>query len=142
MKGDRLPNSNVEERQMPENRSGLVKHADAVERQTVSAGRATEMQVLIGTEDGARNFAMRRFIMGAGGGMPRHVNQVEHEQYVLRGRARIGVGDEVYEVGCGDAVFIPAGVSHSYHVLDPPFEFLCVVPCVSDSIRLVDPEDR
>ena len=93
---------------------------------------------LIGPEDGAPNFAMRRFIMGAGGGMPRHTNEVEHEQYVLQGRARIGIGERVVEVEAGDVVYIPARQPHFYEVLEAPFEFLCVVPNREDEIRLVD----
>lgn len=119
-------------------RGGRVKSADAVERRSVPAGAATEMQVLIGPDDGAPNFAMRRFIMGTGGGMPRHTNEVEHEQYVLQGRARIGIGERVVEVEAGDVVYIPAHQAHFYEVLDAPFEFLCVVPNEDDEIRLVD----
>jgi len=63
--------------------AGVVKQAGAVPRQYVSAGTATETQVLLGPDDGAPHFAMRRFIMGAGGGMPRHTNAVEHEQLSL-----------------------------------------------------------
>lgn len=117
---------------------GRVKSADAVERCSVAAGAATEMQVLIGPEDGAPNFAMRRFIMGIGGGIPRHTNEVEHEQYVLAGRARIGIGDRVVEVETGDVVYIPARQPHFYEVLEAPFEFLCMVPNRKDEIRLVD----
>src|SRR6185503_946749 len=83
-----------------------VKRAEAVERKPVAAGRATEVQVLVGPGDGAPNFALRRFIMGSGGGMPRHTNLVEHEQYVLTGRARITVGDQVHEVGAGNTLYI------------------------------------
>ena len=54
-----------------------------------------------GAGDGAPHFAMRKFSMGAGGGMPRHTNQVEHEQYVLAGRARVTVGDGAHEVAAG-----------------------------------------
>ena len=67
-----------------------VQQADSLPRQEVKAGTGTEMQVLIGSDQGP-NFAMRRFIMGEGGGMPRHTNTVEHEQYVLCGRAAISV---------------------------------------------------
>ena len=117
---------------------GRVNSADAVERQIVAAGTATEMQVLIGPDDGAPNFSMRRFIMGEGGGMPRHTNEIEHEQYVLEGRARIGIGDRIVEVEAGDVVYIPARRPHFYEVLDAPFEFLCVIPNRDDQIRLVE----
>ena len=116
---------------------GVVKPADSVERTPVAAGRATEMQVLLGASDGAPSFAMRRFIMGAGGGMPRHTNRVEHEQYVLRGRARIAVGDDVHEVAAGDVLYIPAGTPHSYEVVEGPFEFLCMVPNREDRIEIL-----
>lgn len=104
--------------------------------EAVAAGTATERQVLIGADTGP-NFQMRRFIMQPGGGMPRHTNTVEHEQYVLKGRASVGIGDEVFEVSEGDAVFIPAGVPHWYRASDSgPFEFLCMVPNLPDRIEL------
>ena len=117
---------------------GVVRSADAVKRDVVAAGTATEMQVLVGPEQGAPNFVLRRFIMGAGGGMPRHTNLVEHEQYVLRGRARITIGDSVYEVAPDRTLFIPAGAVHSYEVLEAPFEFLCVVPNAPDKVTIVE----
>jgi quercetin dioxygenase-like cupin family protein len=117
---------------------GVVKRADEVPTRRVEAGTATQTQVLLGPEDGAPGFAMRRFIMGEGGGMPRHTNAVEHEQYVLRGRARVSVGDEAHEVTEGNVLFIPAGVPHSYQVLEAPFEFLCMVPNRPDRIELLE----
>lgn len=120
--------------------SGIVRRAEAVERREVAAGAATQTQVLIGPEDGASNFAMRRFIMGEGGGMPRHTNAVEHEQFVLRGRARVGIGERVYDVGPEDVVYIPAGVPHFYEVVEAPFEFLCMVPNAPDRVEILDRE--
>ncbi len=113
----------------------VVRPADAVPRVVVEAGRDTAIQVLLGPEEGASNFVMRRFIMEPGGGIPTHSNDVEHEQYVLRGRARITVGEDVHEVGPDDTLYIPAGLTHSYEVLDGPFEFLCVVPNVPDRLH-------
>ena len=118
--------------------SPRVKNAGDVERRPVAAGSRAWSQVLIGEEDGAPHFALRRFVMEEGGGMPRHVNDVEHEQYVLRGRARVGIGEAVHEVGPDDVLFIPAGIPHSYDVVEAPFEFLCVVPSAPDSIRILD----
>jgi len=117
-----------------------VKKINDIPVEKVSAGTSVSRQVLIGPGEGP-NFAMRRFIMGPGGGIPAHTNAVEHEQFVLRGRARIGIGDDVFEVGQGDVLFIPAGVPHWYEVTgDESFEFLCMVPNLDDTISLVEPK--
>ena len=115
-----------------------VKHAVEVEAKNVAAGRDTMIQVLISAQEGP-NFALRRFTMQRGGGMPLHTNTVEHEQYVLRGHAKIGIGEETYEVRAGDVVFIPEGAPHFYQNLgDEPFEFLCIIPNKEDKITILD----
>ena len=115
-----------------------VKHASDVEAKEVTAGKDTKIQVLISSQEGP-NFALRKFSMLPGGGMPRHTNTVEHEQYVLRGRAKIGIGDEIHEVKAGDVVLIPDGMVHSYeNIGEEPFEFLCIVPNKEDKITIVD----
>ena len=117
--------------------SKFVRHVVDVDAQEVSAGTGTSRQVLIGSNEGP-NFALRRFIMEPGGGMPRHTNAVEHEQYVLQGRARIGIDDEVFEVQRDDVVFIPAGAPHWYESIgDEPFVFLCAVPNKEDRIEII-----
>ncbi len=115
---------------------GVVKRSTDVPCAPVAAGTATETAVLIGPDDGAPNFAMRRFTMGERGGMPRHTNLVEHEQYVVRGRAKVTVGDTVHRVEEGDVLLIPGGTPHSYDVVQAPFEFLCIVPNREDRIDL------
>lgn len=111
----------------------------SVPMEPVPAGKGTRRQVLIGPDEGP-NFALRKFIMDPGGGMPLHTNQVEHEQYVLRGRARVTIGEETLEVEKDDVVFIPGGVPHSYQALgEEPFEFLCVVPNLPDQTRILEP---
>jgi len=115
-----------------------VKHADQVPYQPVAAGKDTTIQILISPEEGP-HFAMRRFTMKPGGGMPKHTNAVEHEQYVLQGRARIAIGEETYEVSAGDVVFIPAGVPHWYkNIGDEDFVFLCLVPNLPDEIEILE----
>ena len=114
-----------------------VKHAGEMKAETVGAGKGTTRQVLISSEEGP-HFALRRFIMEPGGGMPRHTNTVEHEQYVLRGSAKIGLGDEVIEVKKDDVVYIPAGLPHWYEAQgSEPFEFLCIVPNLPDKIEVL-----
>lgn len=117
-----------------------VKHSREVPAQAVRAGEKTTIQVLISAQEGP-NFALRRFVMEPGGGMPNHTNTVEHEQYVLRGRARIGIGAEQFEVRAGDVVFIPAGAPHWYqNVGEEDFEFLCIVPNQPDEITVLGGE--
>jgi quercetin dioxygenase-like cupin family protein len=114
-----------------------LKRVDDVPRETVAAGKGTAKQVLIGPDEGP-NFSLRRFIMEPGGGIPNHTNTVEHEQYVLRGRARVGLGDRVVDVRAGDVVYIAAGTPHWYQVQgNETFEFLCVVPNLPDKMEMV-----
>jgi quercetin dioxygenase-like cupin family protein len=115
-----------------------VKHAVDVEAKEVANAKDTKIQVLISSQEGP-NFALRKFSMQKGGGMPRHTNTVEHEQYVLRGEAAITIGDETHHVNAGDVVFIPEGVVHSYqNTGNEPFEFLCIIPNKEDKIVVVD----
>jgi quercetin dioxygenase-like cupin family protein len=115
-----------------------IKHVKDVPPQAVKAGELTSIQVLISAQEGP-NFAMRRFVMEPGGGMPRHTNTVEHEQYVLQGLARVGIGEEEFQVKAGDVVFIPQGIPHWYrNVGKDNFEFLCLIPNKPDEIKLVD----
>ena len=114
-----------------------VKHSTDVEAKNVAAGKDTTIQVLISSQEGP-NFALRKFSMQQGGGMPRHTNMVEHEQYVLRGEATITISDETHHVKTGDVVVIPAGALHSYeNTGSGPFEFLCIVPNKEDVIKIV-----
>ena len=70
--------------------------------------------------------------------MPLHTNAVQHEQYVLQGRARVRIGDKEIIVEKDDVVFIPAGSPHSYESIgDIDFIFLCMVPNRADSIDLI-----
>ena len=115
-----------------------VKHAADVEAKNVAAGKDTTIQVLISSQEGP-NFALRKFSMQPGGGMPRHTNTLEHEQYVLRGEATITIGDETHHVKTGDVVFIPEGVVHSYqNTGGEPFEFLCIIPNREDKIVIME----
>jgi quercetin dioxygenase-like cupin family protein len=111
-----------------------VQHVNDVPATPVKAGDQTTIQVLLQ----GPNFAMRRFVMQVGGGMPEHTNTVEHEQYVLRGKARISIDGEEFDVQAGDVVFIPEGVAHWYQNRgEENFEFLCMIPNKPDEVRLV-----
>ena len=115
-----------------------IKHSKEIGAENVAAGSKTSRQILISSDE-APNFAMRKFILLPGGSMPNHTNTVEHEQYVLNGRAEISIGDKIYCVQRDDVVFIPADIPHSYKVIgNEPFEFLCIVPNKPDEIKFVE----
>ncbi|EJN59712.1 cupin domain-containing protein [Halogranum rubrum] len=117
----------------------VVKRARDVEYEPVSAADGMSKAVLIDESDGAPHFAIRRFRLEAGASVPKHTNEVEHEQYVLAGEYTVGIGEEEYTVAAGDSLLIPAGTVHWYRN-DGELEgaFLCAVPNGDDSIDLLD----
>ncbi len=117
----------------------LVRRDDEIEYEPVDAADGLEKGVLIADDHGAPNFAIRRFTLAPGGEVPKHTNDVEHEQYVLAGEYTVGIGDEVYEVEAGDSLFIPAGTVHWYrNEGDEPGAFICAVPNGDDEIQLLE----
>jgi len=113
---------------------------EKVNSEPIKTGQGVSRKMLISPEVGP-NFAMRQFSIEPKGFMPLHTNLVEHEQYVLRGRAQLELGDEKVVVQAGDVVFIPAGLPHSYVNLgQEPFEFLCLVPNKEDQTEMVKPK--
>ncbi len=116
----------------------LHKKLDAVEAIPQIAGKGVSMKMLL-SPDESPNFAMRNFSIEAGGHMPLHTNTVEHEQYVLSGRALVKIGDETFEAGAGDILLIPAGEAHCYETIgDEPYSFLCLVPKGEDCIEIIE----
>ena len=115
----------------------LVRRAAAVEYESVDAGEGVSKGVLVDESDGAPNLALRRFTIAPGGEIPRHTNEIEHEQYVLAGEYTVGIGDEEHTVSAGDSLLIPAGVVHWYrNEGETEGAFICAVPNGDDEIRL------
>lgn len=115
----------------------IHKKIDTVDAMPQKAGKGVGMKMLL-SPDESPNFAMRNFTIEAGGHMPMHTNSVEHEQYVLAGRALVKIGNEEFEAGAGDVLLIPAGVAHSYETVgDETYSFLCLVPKGEDCIKMI-----
>ncbi len=107
-----------------------VKPAGKLRPKKVENAVKTEIEWLVDRHDGAPNFEMRRFRIRPGGSIPRHYHpEIEHEQYVLRGSYRVGIGKKVHQVKAGDSIFIPQGTPHWYkNTGKATAEFLCIVP--------------
>jgi quercetin dioxygenase-like cupin family protein len=115
----------------------LHKNIQDIETMAQSAGKGVGMKMLL-SPDESPNFAMRNFTIDAGGFMPLHTNSVEHEQFVISGKALVTVGDEKFEASAGDILLIPAGAAHSYETLgDETYSFLCLVPKAEDTITVL-----
>lgn len=114
----------------------LQKELINIEAVPQKAGRGVSMRMLISSNE-APHFAMRNFIIEPNGFMPLHTNSVEHEQYVLSGRAKVIIDDKSLEAKAGDILYIPAGVEHSYETIgNEAYSFLCLVPNKQDTITL------
>lgn len=117
----------------------VVKRASDVTYETVGAADGMSKGVLIDDSDGAPTFAVRRFVLEPDASVPKHTNEVEHEQYVLSGSYTVGIEGEEYEVAAGDSLLIPAGAVHWYrNDSDEEGAFLCAVPNGDDSIELLE----
>ncbi len=115
----------------------MIKNVNEFKEQKVDAGEGVSIQVLISSDE-APHFAMRKFRIKRGGFMPYHTNSVEHEQYVLNGKAKVIIDGKEFTAKKDDRLFIPAGVPHSYEVIgDEDYEFLCLVPNLEDRIEIV-----
>jgi quercetin dioxygenase-like cupin family protein len=115
---------------MKDAKHAVVRPMSEVANTPVERSRGATIQVLIGPDEGAPRFFMRRFTIEPGGRIPKHRHEdIEHQQVVLEGEMAIGLDDDERVVRAGDTVFIPAGVAHWYeNRTASPIRFLCVVP--------------
>ena len=87
------------------------------------------IRVLIGPDDGARNFFMRRFRIVPGGHTPYHAHDREHEIFVLKGPAELMTAKGPRPLNSGDVVFLQSGEKHQFRNNgDTDIAFLCLVP--------------
>jgi quercetin dioxygenase-like cupin family protein len=121
----------------------LVRRSEDIEAETVDAGDGLAKAVLVGEAHGAPNVAVREFRLAPGGTVPRHTNETEHEQYVLQGEYVVGIGEEEYTVGPGDAVHVPAGAVHWYrNEGEKEGVFVCAVPTGDDAIQVLEEDPQ
>lgn len=117
----------------------MIRRPEEIEYEPQDAAPGLEKGVLIGEAQEAPNFRMRRFTLAPGASVPKHTNEVEHEQYVLEGEYVVGFEGEEHEIGPGDSLLIPSGTVHWYrNEGDEPAAFICVVPNGDDEIQVVE----
>ncbi|MFH0982594.1 MAG: cupin domain-containing protein [Planctomycetota bacterium] len=103
---------------------------------TLDGARGARMRMLIGPDDGARNFHMRHFEVSPGGCTPHHSHDYEHELLVLKGEG-VAVslhGERPFKAG--DVIFIPANEHHQLvNRSGEPCELICLIPAPQDCCR-------
>ena len=94
------------------------------------------MQLMIGREDGAPNFAMRLFTVQPNGHTPLHAHNYEHEVMVVSGEGQVtgGVdGGTIRPIKAGDVIFMPANETHQFqNTGGEELKFMCLVPVSFD----------
>ena len=121
----------------PTDSSAHIRRAADVTYDTVELADGLRKGVLLGEDHGTPNFDMRRFVLEPGAHVPKHTNEVEHEQFVVEGEYRVGIDGETHTVSAGDSLLIPAGAAHWYrNDSDDRGSFICVVPKGDDQISV------
>lgn len=112
------------------------KNSSEYEKNPIPKTQLTNIAVL--SPKNEKDFLVRKITMQADGSMPNHTNEIQHQQYVLSGEAKVVVGDEVYHAKAGDFIYIPAGVNHYYETCyGVGYEFLCMITTQQDSIKML-----
>ena len=96
---------------MSETTNNRVSKVDAVE---VETGQMGQRYLAAGARVGMRLWAAQP----PSEGKPEAARDYETVGYVVLGRARLRAGAQVLELGPGDSWVVPAGVSHTYEILE------------------------
>ena len=85
---------------------------------------------LIDENDGASNFAMRRFEIKPGGKVPLHNHSQDHEIYILAGKGLFfNDRQQEEEAFPGDVIYIPPNEIHGItNTGSEDLVFLCLIP--------------
>ena len=86
-------------------------------------------RIVIGKDDGAPTYAMRIFEFEPGAKIPLHEHPWEHEIFVIKGKLRVYIGENSYEVSEGYAIFIPPNVKHGMeNIGNEKAIIICTIP--------------
>lgn len=112
-----------------------VKRLNEIEQKPVEIPGATKakMRMLVGPDDGAKNFHMRQFEVEPGGYTPHHQHNYEHEILILEGQgtAKSDAGDRPLKAG--DVIWVPPNEMHQFVNTGPTaFKFICLIPAPMD----------
>ncbi|QKF82271.1 cupin [Halarcobacter ebronensis] len=95
-----------------------------------------KIAVLTPKED--KDFIVRKIVLQKGGSMPNHTNEIQHQQFVLKGEAKVVIDGKEFHAKEGDFLYIPGGASHYYEACyGKDYEFLCMITTKEDKIEFI-----
>jgi quercetin dioxygenase-like cupin family protein len=101
---------------------GVPMHDYGPERPGVTVRR------FISRQDGSNNLEARYFELQPGATSNHEKHNYEHAVLVLRGRGTVCLGEEVYPIQFGDAIFVASEEIHQFRAAeDAKLGFLCAV---------------
>jgi quercetin dioxygenase-like cupin family protein len=92
----------------------IIRNVDEVEMEEVEMKgvKGAYIQWMASKNEGAPNFAMRRFKVLPGGSIDLHDHPWEHEIYILNGTGEAFNSTEKKSIRAGDVLFIPGSEPH------------------------------
>jgi quercetin dioxygenase-like cupin family protein len=99
------------------------------EQVTHYGSTGTTIRWLINRDNGARTFAMRRFVVQPGGEIPLHSHEADHEIYILSGEGVAFTPEHEVAIESDMFLYVPPNEKHGYrNTGDTPLIFICVIP--------------
>lgn len=112
----------------------IVKKYNEINEDKVSmeGAKGAHIRWLVVEDDGAENFAMRRFRIEKDGYTPFHKHPHEHETYILEGEGVMVTEDGEKHISKGSFVFVKPYEKHQFkNTGDSELVFLCMIPLVN-----------
>lgn len=98
------------------------------ERNYGPARPGVSVRRFISRQDDSRNMELRYFELEPGARSNYEQHNYEHAVLVLRGQGTVRLGEEIYPIRFGDAIFIEADEIHQFRTVgDEPLGFMCAV---------------
>jgi quercetin dioxygenase-like cupin family protein len=89
-----------------------VPYISSADVETVEIEPNVFVRIMVDSSKGSHGIALVRGRMAPGGHLPPHTHDVEEALTVLEGTALSQIGDEQFDLRPGDAVLLPAEVTH------------------------------
>ncbi|MDT4763036.1 cupin domain-containing protein [Sphaerochaeta sp. PS] len=113
----------------------FVSHRDEIEKKQIVSPTTHEVtkQVLVGPDQGWKDYVMRMFTLGKGGFAPKHTHPWQHILYIVEGKGTLFLDGKDYPLTAGSTAYVPAEALHQIlNAGEEPFVFLCIVPEFGD----------